>query len=336
MKKNSESGFTLLEMAIVIIIGGILLSFLGTALLAYLKQNRIETTEFRIAKIQEALTQYLSVNGHYPCVADRTLGADDAQFGRMVSATCDGAGSFSGTTLATGRAGIRVRIGAVPTRTLNLPDEMIADAWGRKFTYAVTGPQATNLNYTADGGAISVIDGAGNSLVSPDDTAHYVVISHGETGDGGFPLIAATLPSVPCPNGGTLDGENCDHLSTPDAVFRSTLVTSDANLANFFDDYAYFKGQTAPVFTIPAGAVMAFNLGACPDGWTSYTQAEARFIIGSRAANLVRDPYIQEPADPVLVPDIVHNINTGTNSDGDVRSVIPPYVALLYCEKLPN
>ena len=128
------------------------------------------------------------------------------------------------------------RVGAVPTRTLNLPDEMIADAWGHKFTYAVTENLATNLQYRADGGErLRLSDGANNSLVSPDQTAHYVVISHGATGDGGFPIINATLPSVPCQNAATLDGENCDN----DATFRSTLVSSDADLALFFDDYAY-------------------------------------------------------------------------------------------------
>ena len=127
LHRNSEKGFTLLEMAIVIIIGGILLSFLGTALLAYLQKSRIETTEYRISKIQDSLSQYLSVNGHYPCASSRFLGGDDAQFGRMVTASCN-SGGHTGTTRTAG-----VRIGAVPTRTLNLPDEFIADAWGHKF-----------------------------------------------------------------------------------------------------------------------------------------------------------------------------------------------------------
>ena len=324
--RYSEKGFTLLELSIVIIIGGILLSFLGTALLAYLEKSRIETTEFRIAKIQESLTQYLSVNGHYPCAANRFLGADDAQFGRMVSATCN-SGAHAGTVRTAG-----VRIGAVPTRTLNLPDEMIADAWGQKFIYAVTEDQATNLQYRADGGLISVIDGANNSLVSPAGTAHYVVSSTGRTAEGSYPIIAGTLPSVPCQDGATLDGENCND----DAVFRSTLVSSDADLADFFDDYTYFKGQTAPVFTIPAGAIMAFNLGSCPDGWTRYTQGEARFIIGARPTTLIKDPYVVPAADPLIVPDFVFDISNGTASDGDIEAGIPPYVALMYCEKLPN
>ena len=81
---------------------------------------------------------------------------------------------------------------------------------------------------------------------------------------------------------------------------------------------------------------MAFNLGACPDGWTRYTQAEARFVIGARPANLIKDPYTMVPADPSLVPDIVFDVSNGTDSDGDPQAVIPPYVALLYCEKLPS
>lgn len=35
--------------------------------------------------------------------------------------------------------------------------------------------------------------------------------------------------------------------------------------------------------TIPAGAVMAFNLSSCPDGWSPFTEANDRFIMGSQA-----------------------------------------------------
>lgn len=323
--RRTEGGFTLLEMAIVIIIGGILLSFLGSALLAYMKKNQIITTEFRMEKIRDALSQYLSVNGHYPCAASRFLGPNDVQFGRMVTATCN-SGTHSGTAKSGG-----VRIGAVPTRTLNLPDEFVADAWGHKFTYAVTEDQATNLQYAADGGAISVIDGAGNSLVTPAGTAHYVIISHGRTGDGSFPLGSATLATVPCP-GSSVDRENCDD----DATFRSTLVNSDANLANFYDDYAYFQGQIAPVFTIPPGAVMAFNLGACPDGWTPYTKAEGRFVVGSRPAILTKAVFPLPPTDPTDgVPDTADfNLSVGNEADGDPQAIMPHFVPLLYCEKV--
>ena len=36
--------------------------------------------------------------------------------------------------------------------------------------------------------------------------------------------------------------------------------------------------------TIPAGAVMAFNLSSCPDGWSPFTEANDRFIMGSQGS----------------------------------------------------
>ncbi len=335
---SRESGFTLVELAIVILIGGILMSFMGAALMAYMKKNQISKTQFRIEKIKEAMGDYLNVNGHYPCAASRFLGSGDADFGRQVTTTCN-AGAFAGTA-----RNANVRIGAVPTRTLNLPDEFIADSWGHKFTYAVTEVLATPTLYQADGGAITIEDGAGNSLVNPVDTAHYVVTSHGQTGDGSYPLGAATLPSVPCPTAANaMDDENCDN----DNSFIATLVNSDTASTNFFDDYALFKGQTAPVFAIPTGAVMAFNLAACPDEWSEFEDenynpadpdhdvqfpARGRFLIGSQAAVKQMPEFLEQISNPLEQVDF--NISlVGVSSDGDPEAAIPPYVALLYCQK---
>ena len=33
---------------------------------------------------------------------------------------------------------------------------------------------------------------------------------------------------------------------------------------------------------VPSGAVMAFNLSSCPDGWSPFTEANGRFIMGSQ------------------------------------------------------
>jgi len=324
-KTNSgrENGFTLLEMAIVILISGVLLSFMGSALLAYMKKSYITKTHFRIEKIQEALAQYLSVNGRYPCAAARTLGPEDANFGREVTTTCN-AGTIAGTARNGG-----VRIGAVPTRSLNLPDDFIADAWGHKFTYAVTETLATPALYSPDGGRITIRDGAGLSLVTPPDTAHYVVVSHGATGDGSFPVGNSAVPSVACPAvGQTLDRENCND----DDTFIATLVNSDAAAANFFDDYAAFKGQTAPVFVIPQGAVFAFNLSDCPPGgWSEVVAAQGRFIVGAQAAPRPATRYQIPISNPIETADM--DMTLGSAQDGDAPAVIPPYVALLYCQK---
>ena len=53
---------------------------------------------------------------------------------------------------------------------------------------------------------------------------------------------------------------------------RDTLITEVENL----------KSQIGSNNSIPAGAVMAFNLSSCPDGWSPFTEANDRFIMGSQ------------------------------------------------------
>ena len=324
-KKHDQTGFTLIEMALVIVIAGILLSFLGAALINFVKKNRIDTTEFRIVKIEEALARYLRVNGYYPCPASRFDGPTQTTFARSAITDCTG-GVATGTVNIGGADG--VRIGAVPTRNLNLPDEFVMDGWGKKFTYAVSKRLATNLQYTADGGRISIVDGNNQTVVTPAGSAHYIVLSHGETGDGGYQLGQGTLPVTPCAPS-SLDRENCND----DATFRITLVNSEANIADFYDDYASFKGQTAQVLEpIPTGAVMAFNLDSCPTGWTAYTQAQGRFMARARPTAQTMDQYAVVLATPPQFASV--NFTNRNIDNGDAQAIIPPFVALLYCERL--
>lgn len=317
-RPSQEAGFTILEMTAVVIISGIILAFLGAALLGFMKEARIETTEYRIERIEQALARHLSVYARYPCPASQRLGpssnvAGDT-FATEVSSVCN-AGGYTGTTLNAG-----VRIGAVPTRSLNLPDEYIADAWGKKFTYAVTANLATNLQYTADGGRVRLRGETGAPFVT---NAHYVIVSHGETGTGAHPLSAATNPAIPCPAAGR-EAENCDN----DRDFRITLVNNDSDTNLFFDDYVYYKGIDKTQ-GMPAGAVMAFNEVSCPDGWLDFVKARGKFIIGAQETPLTRDLY-------TLIDRTTATINIGLNNNGqDVRGNIPTYHALRYCEKLP-
>ncbi len=326
-KEISQRGFTLVELAIVIAISGIMMSFMATALISYSKKNKIRVTKHRIEVIQESLEQYLRVNGNYPCVASRTLGEEDADFGREVTTTCN-TGAFAGTVRNSG-----VRIGVVPARTLNLPDEYALDAWDNKFSYAVTEVLATKNQYRADGGRITVLDGAGNPLsVSQipalrNDAGHFFIMSHGKTGRGGFTLYG-TVGAI-C-DATMLDGDNCDD----DATFRSTIINSDTEGVRFFDDYTFFKGQTEPVFVMPSGAVLPFNLRACPNGWTAYTQAEARFVIGTKTAPITaEDNYARDTGLALILPTEM-SFTLGTSTLMDEGTGWPPYVALLYCEKL--
>lgn len=57
-----------------------------------------------------------------------------------------------------------------------------------------------------------------------------------------------------------------------------------------------------PSSSVPAGAVMAFNLSSCPSGWSPMGMAEGRVIIG--VGN-----YSQNSDDDGSNPEIIYNLN---------------------------
>lgn len=326
-EKCGNSGFTLIELAIVVIIGGILIGLLGTGLTNFYKTSQQSATQERLDDIRNAIELYLSINGKLPCVASLTDTTDTATFGREIDTNCTTAPVAAGSFQVTGRAGLNVRIGAVPTRSLNLPDDLAFDAWGNRFTYSVTEALATTGTYDPADGAISMVDSTGNSLIVPADTAHYVLISHGNGRIGGYTESGVIVEAC---NTVVLDGENCDNTN---AIFRNTLLTSTDTGANEFDDFVTYQGQQSSGI-VPSGAVMAFNLTVCPSGWTALPGAEGRFIIGT-------GPGTPAPGGPSGAPanysvgdqgGASGFFNTATPTPVYTASM-PPYLALLYCEK---
>lgn len=213
---NIKNGFTLIELTVVMVIIGLIVAGAAQAFSLWLTQHRLNVTNERIAMIDVALTNYVQENGDLPCAAPRV---DRGVPGYGRESDCTDAAP-TGTAQATGRGGRRVRIGAVPVRTLDLSDEHMRDGWYNDFTYAVTEVLASdNPLFNNTLGAISVVDETGTSVITPDGSALYAVISHGYQRD--------------CVSG--MDAENCDD----DDVF-SAAQFSTANNSGFFDDFIAF------------------------------------------------------------------------------------------------
>jgi prepilin-type N-terminal cleavage/methylation domain-containing protein len=280
--KLGKDGFSLIELTVVMVIGGILLSALSSALLIYVKNAELKKTRTRLAAIDEGIQQYLSLNGRLPCAAPLNAPVDSAEYGREVTALC-GDGDKDGTFRATGTDSRMVRIGAVPVRTINLPDDYAIDSWGNRFTYAVTELLASPDLFDRELGAISVVDSNDHSVITPAGSAHYVVVSHGPDRLGGYTV--AGVEGASCPSG-TLDAHNCEYA----ARFRRTQITSRASGASHFDDLISVRATTSYGASIPAGAIMAFDLAACPPGWVSYSDATGRTIIGTGEYRESYDP----------------------------------------------
>jgi prepilin-type N-terminal cleavage/methylation domain-containing protein len=323
---KNQKGFTLIELAIVMMIAGVLLTLLGGAITSFFKQTRISQTETRIATIETAIDNFLSLNNRLPCPASPTAAPGAAAFNVEVTTTnCNSAATISGAVSVPGRSASRVRIGTVPVRSLNLPDETALDGWGNRFTYAVTQVLATNGLYDNTLGSIAITDSV-NSLaqqvINPPNTAHYVLLSHGPTAMGARSQSGVLVEAC---GGTSLDETNCDGTS----IFTRTILNSDTQGTNFYDDILVFKARERNNDDFPSGGVVAFNDNVCPVGWSLAPALEGRFIIGRTAsgAGVTQEQY---------------NVTTGSSANrlynlGDTgqtpAEVVPPYIALTYCEK---
>lgn len=233
MWRGNEGGRTLLELAVAILIGGILLVAAIQIYVVETEQKRYDTARLRLDAVESAIAQYVTLNGFLPCAAPAAPAMDDPAFG--VAADCAVAAP-AGVTAVAGASGGNIWIGMVPVRTLNLPDSYAVDPWGGRVTYAVTTEMARDAaEFRASRGAISVVDSNGQSLTNPVDTAIYVLASHGANGAGARSENTGAIARV-CPAAAVTESENCDG----DNRFARTLLRGDAGNNGDFDDHVRY------------------------------------------------------------------------------------------------
>jgi general secretion pathway protein G len=65
-RRSLQDGFTLIEIMVVVIIIGILISLVGTNIFPALEETEITATEFQLKQIENALSMYRMKNARYP------------------------------------------------------------------------------------------------------------------------------------------------------------------------------------------------------------------------------------------------------------------------------
>ncbi|MCB9991722.1 MAG: prepilin-type N-terminal cleavage/methylation domain-containing protein [Rhodospirillales bacterium] len=213
-----EKGYTLIELAISIVVVGLLLAPAFGIYSLYIKDQRFKQTEFSLSQSQNAVGGFRSLYGRYPCPAAPNIPISDPAYGYEDCSLAPIAGNNAIVSDPD------VLIGSLPFRELNMEERDSIDGEGARLLYAVTKSMTADTTFHEHNGAITLIDINGDMATTPDHSAHFVILSSNENNDGMYSRDGVLIGG--CPVAPALENENCNG----DTTFRLGLKRSD------FDD----------------------------------------------------------------------------------------------------
>ncbi len=269
-------GFTLIEISIVLVVIGLLLSGGLVALAPVIENAKRTESKNQLTKIEDALLLWvIQSNGCLPCPADGTLTGASANNGlglvnagtQQTGPTCPADGSACDIQpIAINHAGAvnTNYAGVTPWRTLGLSEADTIDGWGNRIAYAVSDTLLIDLTGggeeplerqagtppTFGVGALTVTDTAAANITT---TAAYVLVSRGSDGAFGFKISGPGTGGAKEDGLGTAGGIQGDNADADDIYVQGDPI--DINGAGYFDDIVQWK--TGPVITFQCGS------GAC-------------------------------------------------------------------------
>lgn len=213
-KINHSHGFTLVEMAVVLVILGLLLGTLLIPLSAQIDQRNYSETQKHMDEIREALIGYGASHGYLPCPAVSASNGSEDRSGN----TCTGS----------------KRIGFLPWAELGVPK---LDSWGHLYRYSVKlayADSTTKISMTATGDiTIQTRDGSGNLVnMSNANSIPATVVSFGKNG-----AMAYTDDGTQIANGSATNVDEVTNATGAGTTFVSRTYTDNtAASGGEFDD----------------------------------------------------------------------------------------------------
>ena len=223
---NRQRGFTLIELAIVLVIIGIVMgSFIGT-LNSRIQSSRYVESISELDEIKTALYGYAAsqLDPYLPCPDCRT-----AACATGTNVANDGIEDRNGIVCDANAAGI---LGNLPWQTLGIGN---SDPWGNRYSYWVSdtvvdnAPPGFGLTTVINSATINTRTGENISVLT--NAAAAIVLTHGSNNLG-----AISVDGVLRPNAASDDEvENTNN----DAIFVSRSITKPGTVTSGGDDFEY-------------------------------------------------------------------------------------------------
>ncbi len=263
IKIRKKSGFSLIELSMVLAISGMLFS---SGLIAYqslLYSSQTKTAQENIDTIYKAIGNYLITNRKLPCPASLILPESDPTYGLSIGS--DGACSGSGVIISS--VATNLAYGMVPVKTLGLSNQVAKDGFNTKLSYIVDlrFTAVTNISSVASANGFEGSDPNAANMIEVRELTNastpaiitngvMVILSHGLNKLGGFNASSSNQNSNPT------SADELTNVRT--ANFDKIFVASSTD--QLFDDTMIFKNK------IQLAMDSGFENMMCLEGDSSY------------------------------------------------------------------
>ena len=252
---SSNHAFTLVELAVVLLLAGLLAGALLSTKQAADTNDCYVQTKARLEVVRGAIERYAQSNDRFPMPARRNVGVEDPSYGREIN------GSIPAEVAELDSVGGAI-FGALPFATLSIPVENAMDCWGNKFTYAVTIDLTDTIKFRTPttAGALTIKSTPANVFLAG---AGYAVISHGADGVGAVKAnYSHATDKKWCVSDATFKTENCEvgNANIAGAEFNDGKNAG----AQYFDDLVVYRGKPWRIgSTIPVNAACGATDSVC-------------------------------------------------------------------------
>ena len=236
--RGREQGFTLAEMAVVVVIAGVLMVAGVKVLTAQMDSASYSATHTKQEMVKQALITYLGNNRRLPCPDTRNGNGPGAL---LFTTAAPPDGVENRATAGNVATNCAATFGVVPYATLGIAREAAVDGWGNLLGYHLStapGNWALTANFadTNSGSVIINERNAAGAVALLTSTVIVSIVSYGKNGGGAY-TTKGTRSVLPAVATNPDENENADGDAT---YFKREYSDNPAIAGGPFDDLAMF------------------------------------------------------------------------------------------------